>query len=306
MSASPPHSSRTLHMVLLLWVGTLWGVQPALIKFSISGGLAEIEALALVLLAVAATVGIYLAVRGRLLRPTRETLGFMAISSFLEYTGPLFVAFIVASHIDAGLLTLIMATTPVFTVALAAATRSDTLSRETLLACLVGLAAMALIVVPQNALPSRDMLPWCLLAFIVPVFYACGSTYVSRYWPAGLDPVQVTFASAAGAAISLSPFAVKLLASGNLAANPTDASLALVALIVSVALEITLYMYLLRHAGPVFTSFSSFVMIVSGFIAGAVLFGETPSVWIWASVALFSLSLILIIRSPRRADAAQF
>ncbi len=296
-------SRRAWHFVVLLWVGTLWGVQPALIKFSVGGALSEIEALAVVLLCVVVLIGGYLATRGRLLRFTRETMTFIGVAGCLEYAAPLLTAFVVAAHIDAGLLTLIMATTPVFTVALAAAVGSEALSRETVLACLIGLAALALIVVPEDALPSREMLPWCLAAFAVPVFYSCGSIYVSRNWPAEFDTAQATFAGALGAAVVLAPFWVKPFVAGSLAANPAGASWALIALIVSVVLEMTLYMYLLRHAGPVYTSFASFVMIASGFIAGMTIFGERPSVWIWMSVALFALSLAMIIRGPRTASS---
>jgi drug/metabolite transporter (DMT)-like permease len=45
-------------------------------------------------------------------------------------------------------------------------------------------------------------------------------------------------------------------------------------------------------------------MILSGFLAGAVFFGERPSLWIWASVGLFSTSLALIIKGKRHAVAA--
>jgi drug/metabolite transporter (DMT)-like permease len=293
-------SPRALHVAILLWVGILWGVQPAFIKAAVGGALTEIESLALTLLAVSASIGAYLLASGRFMTFNRRTVKFTTLNGFLEYAAPLLTAFIVAKHIDAGLLTLIMATTPIFTVALAAAIRSEALSRETLLACLVGLAAMALIVIPENALPSRDMLPWCLAAFGVPMFYACGSTWVSRNWPPELDTTQAAFSGALGAAIFLIPFWVKPLAAGTLFANTGSANWALAALIVSVVLEMQLYMYLLRHAGAVFTSFSSFVMIASGFIAGALLFGERPSAWVWASVALFAISLALIIKAPRK------
>ena len=173
------------------------------------------------------------------------------------------------------------------------------MSRETVLACLVGLAAIALMVLPGDALPSREMLPWCLAAFAIPAFYACGSIYVSRNWPSEFDTVQAAFAGALGSSIMLAPFGLKALVTGSLGANPSGASWALIALTFSVVLEMTLYMYLLRSAGPVFASFSSFVMIVSGFVLGMTIFGERPSIWIWMTVTLFALSLGIIMRGHR-------
>jgi drug/metabolite transporter (DMT)-like permease len=63
-----------------------------------------------------------------------------------------------------------------------------------------------------------------------------------------------------------------------------------------------LYFYLVRNAGPVFASFSSFVMIASGFVAGAMIFGEQPSMWVWASVVLFTLSLMLVLRGQDKTE----
>ena len=88
-----PRVARVANFVILLWVGALWGAQPALIKLSVDGALSEIEALALVLFAVVVFVGVFLAARGRMLRLTRETLTFIGIVGFLEYAAPLLTTF---------------------------------------------------------------------------------------------------------------------------------------------------------------------------------------------------------------------
>ncbi|MGQ0674413.1 MAG: DMT family transporter [Hyphomicrobium sp.] len=295
---SPPASRRMGHVAILLFVGGMWGLQPALIKLSNRTGLAEIETLALVMVITATLLGAWLAARGRLVRPTGPLLVFMAISGFAEYAAPLLAAFVVAAHIDAGLLTLIMATTPIFTVALAAAVGSEPLTRDRLIACGIGMLAIVLIVVPQDALPSPEMLPWCLAAFLVPMFYASGSVYVSRAWPPDLDAVQVAFGGSLAASLMLLPFWARPLIAGAYAGLDLASGLVLLALVASLVVEMVLYFWLLRNAGPVFTSFSSFVMIASGFIAGMVVFGERPSPWVWASVGLLAIALLLAIRTP--------
>jgi drug/metabolite transporter (DMT)-like permease len=197
-----------------------------------------------------------------------------------------------------------MATTPVFTVFLNALIGAEPLTRRNAAACVLGLFAMALIVVPSGALPSSDMLPWCLAAFAVPVLYALGSTYVARAWPADMDAIQIAFGGAFAASILLLPYSAPALSSGSALSASPMICLAIAALITALVLEMNLYFILLREAGAVFTSFSSFVMILSGFLAGAVFFGERPSLWIWASVGLFSTSLALIIKGKRHAVAA--
>lgn len=291
----PAAGRRTLGQVaVLLIVGTLWGIQPALIKFSLGGALGEIETLAILMVAVALSLGLYLKSRGKLFPVTRGIAAFMAIGGFLEYAAPLLTTFLVAPHVDAALLTLIIAMTPVFTVAFAAVAGVEQLTRRSVLACLTGLVAMALIVVPEGALPSREMLPWCLAAFMIPVFYSCGTIYVSRNWPEGFDSIQVAFCGATAAALMLSPFWIKPILSGAVAGHPFSGYVVMAVLAAALTLELLLYFYLLHSTGPVFTSFSSFVMIISGFLAGMAIFGERPSVWIWTSVALFILSLLMV------------
>lgn len=297
--AARSNSARALHVVLLVVVGAMWGVQPALIKFSIGGSLGELEALALVLTAVAVSMGAYLWTQDRLVFPSRPILAFSFVTGLSEYAFPLLVQFLVAAHIDAGLLSLIVATTPVFTIAFAAAAGTEPLRREVVAACVVGIIAMGLIVVPENALPSREMLPWCLAAFMVPVSYSIGTIYVSRNWPGGFDSIQVGFLGALSAAVMLSPFSVQALFASTIADQTPFAWLMLLALVLSLFFELMMYFYLVRHAGPVFTSFSSFVMIVSGFLSGMVIFGERPSSWVWASVALFVISLALVFLPSR-------
>jgi drug/metabolite transporter (DMT)-like permease len=139
------------------------------------------------------------------------------------------------------------------------------------------------------------MLPWCLAAFGIPLSYAMGSVYVSRNWPAEMDTIQVAFSGALFASLFLSPFWVVPVLEGTLFSTSPAGLLVFMLLVLTTIVEMGLYYYLLQNAGAVFTSFSSFIMIVSGFVSGAVIFGEQPTFWIWLSVALFALALAFII-----------
>lgn len=299
----PPMSVRVKHMAILLLVGVLWGVQPALIKVATDRGLSEIEALSFVLVCVVGLVGGWLAATGRLFRLAQGQLRFFATAGVLEYAAPLVIAFLVAPHIDSALLTLIMSTTPVFTVPLAAAVGSDPLTRNTVLAVGAGILAMAALVVPQDALPSPDMLVWCMTAFAVPALYSCGSVYVSKAWPVELDAIQVAFGSSLFACILLVPFSLQALTTGSFSNSSWWGAAGFGLLAMTVVVEMILYFYLIQNAGPVFTSFSSFIMIVSGFAVGILIFGEKPTVWVLISMALFVVSLILVLRAPRAEHA---
>lgn len=301
-SRSGEAGTRARHVVILLLVGGLWGIQPALIKAATGGRLEEIEALAVTLSSVAAMVGLYLAATKRLFWPSAALCGFLAVCGTAEYAAPLVATFLVAPHIDSALIVLILSTTPVFTVALAALTGSEALTGQSLAACLLGLAGLMLLVVPEGALPSPEMLSWCIGAFVIPMCYALGSVYVSHRWPQELDAVQVSFGGTLFAGLILSPFWLPALVSGRVAEALASDHWVFLALSFALVAEMIMYFYLLQNAGAVFTSFSSFVMIVSGFIAGFLLFGEWPTPWVLASLTLLVASLALVLSRPRAPE----
>jgi drug/metabolite transporter (DMT)-like permease len=249
---------------------------------------------------IAAVLGAVLLIQRRPIYNVRRYLPFMVVNGAAEYAAPLLITFVVSKHIDAGLLTLIFSTTPIFTVAIATLSRTEKLSVSSLMACLIGFLAFMALVIPQDALPSPEMLPWCLAAFGIPLSYATGSVYVSRNWPAEMDTIQVAFTGALFASLFLSPFWVGPVLEGTLFSASANSLLVFAFLVSSAIVEMGLYYYLLQNAGAVFTSFSSFIMIISGFVGGALLFGEQPTFWIWLSVALFALALAFIIRGHQK------
>lgn len=295
--------SLVKHAIILILVGLLWGLQPPVIKLLTQDGAPEVATLGALLAGIAIILGAVMIFNRHPIRNAGAKLPFMAINGASEYAIPLLLTFVVSRHIDAGLLTLIFSTTPIFTVSVAALSRTERLNMASVMACIFGLLAFLALVIPQDALPSREMLPWCLAAFGIPLSYATGSVYVSRKWPADMDPLQVAFSGALFASLFISPFWVGPVVQGNLF-DTSPSGLAIFAFLVALTIaEMGLYYYLLRNAGPVFTSFSSFIMIISGFISGALLFGESPTMWIWISVGLFAAALAFVVGGHKKASA---
>ena len=165
--------------------GFWWGTQPALIKALTERGLPQVATLGLTMAFVALVLAGVLAWRESMPRLSGETAALMTIAGATQYTGPLLAAFLIAKHIDAGLLTLIMFTAPIFTVAAAAIYGVERLDRYGVVGCVCGLVGLSLIVSPQDALPNPEMLLWCIV---------------------GMDAMQIAFGGALLPAIILLPF----------------------------------------------------------------------------------------------------
>ncbi len=61
-----------------------------------------------------------------------------------------------------------------------------------------------------------------------------------------------------------------------------------------------LYLYLVNHAGPVFSSQTANVVTLSGVVWGIIIFGDKHSVWIWLSLATMMAGLALV--TPREKE----
>lgn len=291
-------ASRLLMLVIL---GSVWGTQPSIIKALTVDGMPEAGTLGLAMVLIAAILAAILASRGKMLRFSASILLFVVLAGASQYAGPLLVAFLAAKHVDAGLLTLVMFTAPIFTVAAAAVAGVEPLDRFSIPGGLAGSVGLALLAIPEDALPSRDMLWWCLFAFSVPIMYAVGTVYISKAWPDGMDAMQLAYGGALLTGIALLPYWWQdLVMSGRLASATMQELMLLAALVASVIVEMTLYFYVIRHAGPVFASFGCFLSIAMGFIIGALVFGEDPSLWVWMSAASFLVALALILFRPHK------
>ena len=64
----------------------------------------------------------------------------------------------------------------------------------------------------------------------------------------------------------------------------------------------SMFIYLIAHAGPVFASQTAYVVTFSGVFWGMVIFDEQHSVWIWASLVVMLVALMLV--TPRNNEKA--
>ena len=74
----------------------------------------------------------------------------------------------------------------------------------------------------------------------------------------------------------------------------------IIALSTITAVAYTLFITVINIAGPVFASQTGYLVTLGGVVWGMVLFGETHSPWVWASVVTMMMGLALV--TPRKQD----
>ena len=300
-------SPSPLSILILLLMGTTWGLQVAMLKLALEAGYRETQVMLCVLLLVALVYFGILTARRRLYRMNWSRLRFFSITAVLGYLVPMGATLYAAQALSAGLLALLISTAPLFTFAAAAVFRTEKISPLRFVAMLLGCTAAALVLLPQTEMPGYGLLPWMLLALIIPFCYGVESVYIDVNWPDRLDVLQVGFGEALVAALLLVPL---MLIRGEALLfewrwNP--GSYAILVFVACGVIEVVMYFYLIKTTGGVLVSFASFVSLFAGIAWGMLLFAESHGRWLWLAVIALVCALSLVsldaLRRRRRIDA---
>ena len=291
-------------IVMLLISGIFWGLTYSLTRFAITGG---IPFLAYVFW-MGAGAALLLFVLGLLTRSlpklewphVRAYLVLGSISYGLSYS----VLAVVAPEVPTGVLSLGATLTPIFTYPAAALFKLERFALLRTLGLVCGLAAVALIVVPETSLPSPEMVPWVLLGMVTPLLYVANAIIIALIKP----PPSGALPLACGTLIAGTLFMlVVTLASGQWwwFEGPMETSdWALIMAVCVMALSFYLMIEIIRIAGPVFFTTVNFIVPLAGIGWGLVFFDESHSLWIWLALALMIIGVFLVNRPSKPKSAA--
>jgi drug/metabolite transporter (DMT)-like permease len=237
-------------------------------------------------------------------RPSWAHLKVYALTGALNLAIPYTTLAYVAQRVPSGVLSLGLTLVPILVYALALLVRIDRLSLRRVLGILAGFAGVLLVLVPRASLPEPDMVGWVLLGLVAPFCYALNTTIIALMRPPATGSLPLGFGLLASSALySL----VAMLASGQLWAFPapfSPADWATIAAMANNAVSYVLVFEIIRRAGPVVFSTTNYIATLAGLGFGMWFFGDRPSGWIWAALALMFLGLFLVnlpgVRLPRR------
>jgi drug/metabolite transporter (DMT)-like permease len=289
-----------LPLVYLVILGASWGLHFSFIKLAAESGLSYLGIAAVTTAGVTLLLVLTALVRRRFPVFDRAHLRFYFVCALLAYVVPFLLELQSAAHLPASVLTLIVSSTPLFTVALAIAFRSDTVSLSRLLGIVFGTLSTALILVPAALGISDIPIFWVLVAFIVPLSYSADHIYIAKAWPQGSDSYQLGCGEALLALAMLAPAYLLQGVGGDLNVPFGVGHIAMIVMVGFALVEIFLYFEILRIAGPIFTSQTNFVTVVSGVFWAMIIFDERPSKWLWLSAALLGIALYFVATGSRR------
>ncbi len=293
---------RAMPFVWLLLMGVMWGASVSLAKIATQGGA---HPLGLTLWQGIGGGTFLLALcwgrRRRLpLDPTH--LKFYLVCGLLGVSIPGTLLFYAAPQLPAGIISIVIATVPLFTYALAYLFRADSLSSRRILGIAVGLLAILLLIAPKASLPHRDMVPWVFVTLLSSACYALENIYVALRRPEATETLVMVSGMLFMGALTISPLVIATGTFVPLGSAWTEVELSILAMMALNALAYAIFLHVVQTSGPVFASQTAYIITLSGVLWGMIIFGERHSLWIWLSLVVVLIGLALV--TPRARHGA--
>ena len=290
---SPQVRERIWLTLILCLFGAGWGITQPFAKIAVSGGYRHFGLIFWQLVIGAVILGIVLALRGRPLPLGRRQLAFYLLIAVLGTIAPNASSYEALRHLPSGVLSVAIATVPMFAFPVALMLGLDRFSALRVLGLLFGLGGVWLLAGPTG-LPDPAMVVWLPLALVAPLLYGIEGNIVAKYGTGGAGPVQLLCGASIVGAVIVLPLA--LLTDTWIDPRPPwgapDAGL--VGSSVVHAFVYAGYVWLVGRAGPVFAGQVSYLVTGFGVVWAMLLLGERYSGFFWGAFGLMLAGMFLV------------
>ena len=286
----------------LVLMGLVWGAVFPITKIAVSTGYKPFGIMVWQMVIGVTLSAAFLLLRGKRLNFTRKNLPVYFGVALLGTVLPNFFSYTASAHLPAGIISILIALVPLFSMPIALAMGFERFNWLRLLGALSGAVALLLLIGPEASLPDPSQYIFVLVMAVAPLLYGMEGNFLTYMGERGLDATQTLF----GATIIALIFAVPLaLGLGQWIsplqpwgapewAIPAGATLNITAYI--------LYVWLIHRAGPVFSSQVAYLVTGWGVLISMVFLGETYSKWVWLALGLMLLGVALV--RPKKDESA--
>ncbi len=206
----------------------------------------------------------------------------------------------VAQELPASIIALILVSEGFIVFAIASLIKIEQATMRRLAGFIVGLVGVALAIfsTSESAAISTPWM-WALVALLAPLGYALRTLLVTVKIPHDMDPFAANGLCAATACIMLIPFVILfddffMLSLNKDSPGGTSLVLAIFLFAIISAVGVAMRVSLIRSAGAVFASQTSFVVTFAGIGWSIILLGESLPVIAWFALGLLVTGLLLV------------
>jgi drug/metabolite transporter (DMT)-like permease len=215
---------------------------------------------------------------------------------------PMALLTFVAPNLPPGIISLVLALSPTFTYLASALARLDRMSIYGVLGIALGFAGVAVILVPDSALPGADAAWWFLLAMITPVLLAVANVSAALLRPPATSSIAMGAGFLLGAALSLVPL---MLIFGQ-SQNPLQDGLVLPTIGAAAVngVFIVLFAEIVRRYGPTFFAQFNYLAVLAAIGWAAIFFGDVPTLYALVALVLMAAGVLISERRHRAKAVA--
>lgn len=291
-----------ISLALLGFCGLGWGAAVAIAKIATTGGVHPLGYVFWVALVAALILSAICAGRG--VRPGTSSahLRYYVIIGGLRIVCANVVWYTTVKFIPAGALAVVLGLTPIFTYGISLAMRMETFAALRASGLSLGFVGIFLFVVPRESLPDPSMIPWLLFGLLAPVTYALANILIERLRPATGGSLALTTGMVWFGALFMLPVCLLAGAFYVPAWPPGTADIAVSGHAVISGFAFFALFEMIRLSGPTYASQLNYVVTLTGVISGILLFGESPSRWVWAGTACVLAGVAMVNRRTAAAN----
>ena len=291
--------SQSVLWLALIGIGVAWGTTQLLSKLIVSEGHHPVGITFAATIVGALLVSIVMMVRGVRLPLSRRHLIFYAVCGLSGTALPNSVSYAAMAHLPVGVMSIIMAAVPMMTFVGSVIFRIERPVMRRAMGLGLGLLAVLVLVVPEASLPSPDDAFWVGFALITGLSYTFENIFIAKAKPEDCGAFQILCGLSFAALAMMAPVALA-----------TDTQMAFrglgvaeISLVVMTILHLVSYggfVWLISQAGPVFAAQVAYIVTLTGVGLGIAVLDESHSAWVWLSLGLMLVGLVLV--QPRKRE----
>ena len=203
-----------------------------------------------------------------------------------------------APKLSAGVLSITVTLVPILTYALALFLRTEFFSAKRVTGILFGALSIFMLVIPDTSLSSKTPFIWVLLGCVSSLCYAIENIYLAQRGSNDVGPIRLACGMHVTASIFLAVTA-KLTGSFFFLKIPIGSLESIIfGMAVINASAYALFVICIEKSGPLFASQVGYIVTLAGVFWGLVIFDESHSIWVWLSLLLMLMGLMLV--SPNK------
>ncbi len=295
-------AGRLLPAGLLLFLGSIWGLNASIAKLAGLNGVAPVGFTTWQMSGAAVFVTAACLASGRRIRFDRAHLVYYLAVGIVGTGLPSVNLVTALEHLPAGVAAIALSMVPLFSYGMSLLARYERFDRWRCVGILLGFAGVLLIALPEASLPDPEDAGWFLMLLLTPFLYGFSSVAAARFRPAGSGSMPLAAGMLLVLALGLWPTAFLLGDVFAPALPPDTATWAVLVAVAVAAVAYITYFEIIRLVGPVATSVVGYIVTATGIGWGMLFFGERHSVYVWAAVGVIFAGLALV--NGRQARAA--